>query len=96
MLAKHYAALSTEVSMIIFSTVVQFMQDHLQDLTKPSNDRDFLESIFNTLITFLRTAQSQNFLNVYFRTVPEIIEDFKLPLFKYTNTLCGELTYRNL
>jgi hypothetical protein len=77
--------------MVVLCSLLQYFSDHLQDLTRTTND--FLESSFNTLVTFLRTSQSQSFLGVFFATLPEIIEDFKLPLFKHTNTLCGELTY---
>lgn len=85
------ANLSNEVSMIVLTSLMQYFADHLQELTRTNND--FLEASFGTLVTLLRTNQSQTFLTLLFATLPEIIEDFKLPLFKHTNTLCGELTY---
>lgn len=77
--------------MVVLCSVLQYFADHLQDLTRANND--FLDAAFVTIATFLRTNQSQSFLALFFSSLPEIIEDFKFPLFKYTNTLCGEITY---
>lgn len=90
-ITKLSANLSTEVSMIVLSSLMQYFNDHLHELTRSTND--FLEASFTTLVHLLRTQQSQTFLVMLLYTMPEIIEDFKLPLFKHTNTLCGELTY---
>eukprot|EP00026_Physarum_polycephalum_P000247 Phypoly_transcript_00247.p1 GENE.Phypoly_transcript_00247~~Phypoly_transcript_00247.p1 ORF type:complete len:1883 (+),score=221.77 Phypoly_transcript_00247:138-5651(+) len=91
LITKQCANLSFEVSMVVLCNLMQYFADHLADLTRSNND--FLDASFVTITTFLRTNQSQSFLTLFFSSLPEIIEDFKLPLFKFTNTLCGELTY---
>ncbi len=91
-MVRLYAGLATETSTAAFCSLHRFLCDHLSDLTNPNSD--LMEPAFNTLVMFLRTSQSYQFLQgVLFRALPEIVSDFRLPLFKFTNTLCGELAY---
>lgn len=74
-LAKMYANLSTEVGLVILSTLVTFIRDHTVELLKA--DSVFLESVFNTLVMFLRTRQSKRLLDDVSKVIAEFIHDFR-------------------
>ena len=74
-LIKMHATLSTEVGLAVLSTINAFIQDHTSEMIKP--DSLFLESVFNTLVMFLRTRQSKRTLEGVFKVMSEFINDFR-------------------
>lgn len=89
---KKEANFAREVSMVIFDTVLNFMDSFMVSLKR----RAVFEKSFNVIITLLKKNQSLSFLHTLFQTLYWKISDLKKQLFRKQNSVCGEMCYEFL
>lgn len=80
-----------EISYIVLSCTMKFMEVFNADLL--SRNSVYSSKVFGILTSMLQKNQSIPFLSSLFVLISWITFEFKKPLFKYPNSICGELTY---
>ena len=92
--------LGREVSMTIIDVMMDFANDHRNELIKKENvevDKFETEKLFEkTFIIFIRLMQCNQAKSVLVTLLHQfqwIIPKFRLPLFRYRTAVCGALTY---
>ena len=83
-----------EISLIILESVVQFSKDFRHELT--SKNSVFFAKVFGIITHLMRKNQSSTFLTILMQILSTMIVDFKRPLFRLRNSICGELTFEIL
>lgn len=99
-LVKKEQNLGKEVAMTIVDVMMDFANDHRNDLVKKENvevdkfeTEKLFEKTFNIFIGLLQCNQASSVIIALLRQFQWIIPKFRTPLFKFRSAVCGTLTY---
>lgn len=93
--AAKESVLTQEVFFIILQSIILYVRDFKHDLKKEANVAPGLltDRMFSLLTLMLKKNLSDLGFNVIFNYIKYIIQEYAIPLFKYSNSFCGELCY---
>lgn len=92
--------LGREVAMTIMDVMMDFANDHRNELIKKENvevdkfePEKLFEKTFNIFIRILQCQQAKSVITAMLNQFQWIIPKFRTPLFRYRSAVCGALTY---
>lgn len=99
-LVKKEQNLGREVAMTVIDIMMDFANDHRNDLIKKENvevdkfePEKLFEKTFNIFIGLLQCNQSTSVIIALLQQFQWIIPKFRTPLFRFRSAVCGALTY---
>jgi hypothetical protein len=92
--------LGREVAMTIIDVMMDFANDHRNELVKKENvevdkfePEKLFEKTFNIFIRVLQCNQAKSVVTAMMNQFQWIIPKFRTPLFRYRSSVCGALTF---
>eukprot|EP01114_Cavostelium_apophysatum_P015137 TRINITY_DN4064_c0_g1_i2.p1 TRINITY_DN4064_c0_g1~~TRINITY_DN4064_c0_g1_i2.p1 ORF type:complete len:1824 (-),score=558.97 TRINITY_DN4064_c0_g1_i2:115-5586(-) len=91
---KREQNLSREISFITLDMTEEFTKDFKNEMR--TRHSIFLSKVFGICTNLLSRSQPIDFLNCLFVVITSLATDFRKPLFRYANSICGELAFELL